>query len=66
MDGRPSGERMTDHVLGTFSEAEKPQVRSAVARAVEAVQTALRSGLESAMNLYNRKEQTNSQPSKQP
>jgi len=66
VDGRPSGERMTDHVLGKFSEGEKPQVQSAIGRAVEAVQTALRSGLGAAMNLYNRKEQPNSQPSKQP
>lgn len=65
-DGRPGGERMVGHVLGKFSEAEKPQVQTAIKRAVEAVQTALQSGLDAAMNLYNRKEQTTSQPSQQP
>lgn len=65
-DGRPAGERMVGHVLGKFSEAEKPKLQTVIGRAVEAVQTALRTSLESAMNLYNRKEQPNSQPSQQP
>ncbi len=62
-DGRPAGERMVGHVLGKFSEAEKPRLQTVIGRAVEAVQTVLRTSLESAMNLYNRKEQPNSQPS---
>ncbi len=65
-DGRPAGERMVGYVLGKFSETEKPKLQTAIGRAVEAVQAALRTGLESAMNHYNRKEQTNSQPSQQP
>ncbi len=65
-NGRPAGERMVGHVLGKFAEAEKLQVEDAVGRAVEAVRTALRSGLATAMNLYNRKEQPNSQPSQNP
>lgn len=65
-NGRPAGERMVGHVLGKFAEAEKLQVEDAVGRAVEAVRTALRSGLATAMNLYNRNEQPNSQPSQNP
>lgn len=61
--GRPAGERMVDHVLGRFSEAEQSKVRETTDRAVEALCCALHSGLESAMNLYNRKESTTSQPS---
>jgi peptidyl-tRNA hydrolase, PTH1 family len=65
-NGRPGGDRMVGHVLGKFSADEKPLVQSAVGRAVEAVRTALASGLEAAMNLYNRKEPANSQPSQTP
>jgi len=56
--GRPAGERMVGHVLGKFSENEKPQVQQSVTKALEAVRHALNSGLESAMNLFNRKEPT--------
>ncbi len=56
--GRPAGDRMIGHVLGKFSADEKPLVQSALQRATEAVQSALRNGLEAAMNLYNRKEET--------
>lgn len=65
-EGRPAGERMVDHVLGKFSDAEKPKLQTVIGRAVEAVQAALRGGLETAMNFYNRKEQPNNQPSQQP
>lgn len=54
--GRPDGERMVGHVLGKFSEDEKSTVSSVVRRATEALLLALQSGLEAAMNLYNRKE----------
>jgi PTH1 family peptidyl-tRNA hydrolase len=65
-DGRPGGEKMVGHVLGRFSEPEKSLVQNVIGRAVDAVQAALRSGLESAMNLYNRKEPNNIQNSQQP
>lgn len=62
-DGRPAGERMVGHVLGKFSGPENPALQSVVSRAVEALLTAMHRGMETAMNLYNRKEQTNTQPS---
>lgn len=61
--GRPDGSRMVGHVLGAFSAAEKPQAESAVKRAVEAIQCALKEGMAATMNLYNRKEPNESQPS---
>lgn len=64
--GRPAGDRMVGHVLGRFSEAEQPQVQTAVSRAVEAVRSALNTGLENAMNLYNRKESTTNQTTPKP
>ncbi|MEZ0388558.1 MAG: aminoacyl-tRNA hydrolase [Verrucomicrobium sp.] len=56
--GRPAGDRMVGHVLGKFTEDEMPQVQSAVKRGVDAIRMALSSGLEPAMNLFNRKEST--------
>ena len=55
--GRPSGERLSGHVLGKFAADEKAAVAQAVERAAEAVICALRQGLGAAMNLYNRKDQ---------
>lgn len=54
--GRPAGGRLTGHVLGQFSEDEKAAVAIAVERAAEAVLTALKDGLSTAMNLFNRKD----------
>lgn len=42
-----------DHVLGTFSREEESDIAQTLARAVEAVQTLIVEGLESAMNKYN-------------
>jgi PTH1 family peptidyl-tRNA hydrolase len=56
--GRPSGDRMVDHVLGRFSEEEKPALQQTVSRAIDAVRASLSDGLESAMNVFNRKEPT--------
>ncbi len=53
--GRPAGHKLSGHVLGRFSEDERAAVLQAVDRAAEAVLLALRSGLEAAMNLFNRK-----------
>ena len=42
-----------DYVLGRFFEEEKPLVKSAIDRAVEAVKWAIDKGLVSAMNTFN-------------
>lgn len=54
--GRPTGERMVGHVLGCFMEDEKPLVQISISRAVDAVRMALSSGLDTAMNFFNRKD----------
>lgn len=56
--GRPAGDRMVGHVLGRFSEEERPALQQVVSRAVEAVRVSLRDGLDTAMNVFNRKEPT--------
>ena len=63
-NGRPAGDRMVGHVLGRFSEDEKPLVQDAVTRAKEATLLTLKSGLAAAMNHFNRKEPT--QPNAKP
>ncbi len=60
-DGRPGGRRMTGHVLGKFRPDERAAVEAAVQRAADAVTAALQSGLDAAMNLFNRKEDTQTQ-----
>jgi PTH1 family peptidyl-tRNA hydrolase len=55
-NGRPAGERLVGHVLGKFSEEERAAVAQAVDRAADAVLSALKDGLGTAMNLFNRKE----------
>jgi PTH1 family peptidyl-tRNA hydrolase len=55
---------MVGHVLGRFTGQEMAAVADVVHRAVDALLLALRSGLEAAMNLYNRKETANVKPHK--
>src|SRR5919109_684197 len=43
-----------DYVLSRFFDEEKPLVRSAIDRAVEAVKCAIDNGLVSAMNTFNK------------
>jgi PTH1 family peptidyl-tRNA hydrolase len=47
-----------DYVLGRFFEEEKPVVKSAVERAVEAVKCAIDNGFISAMNRFNKNEES--------
>lgn len=54
--GRPAGDRMVGHVLGKFRDEEKPALEAVIKRAADAINTALQSGLETAMNLFNRKD----------
>jgi PTH1 family peptidyl-tRNA hydrolase len=51
--GRPGSGDLIDHVLGSFGRAEIPVVERAIETAVEAVEVALRDGVEAAMNRYN-------------
>ncbi len=45
---------MVDHVLGTFTRAERDSLDGAIDRAADAVEHARRHGVEAAMNLFNR------------
>jgi PTH1 family peptidyl-tRNA hydrolase len=54
--GRPGGDRLVGHVLGKFSEEEKPTLQIIIQRAADAVISSLHSGLDAAMNLFNRNE----------
>ncbi len=51
--GRPEEMDAVDHVLGSFSPEERPLMETTLDRAEEAVEVALREGLEAAMNRYN-------------
>ncbi len=52
--GRPGGERMVNHVLGSFRAEEQPALQSVIQRAADAVLAALERGLDAAMNVFNR------------
>lgn len=56
--GRAGDGEMVDHVLGRFSEAERPEVEKSLARAVDAVNCVLASGLEAAMSRFNQRPET--------
>jgi PTH1 family peptidyl-tRNA hydrolase len=64
--GRPAGDRMVGHVLGRFTEGERPALAQVVDRASDAVRTALHSGVAAAMNIFNRKEQSNNETTEKP
>jgi len=51
-------ERSVDYVLSRFLDEEKPIVRAAIDRAVEAVKCAIDNGLVSAMNIFNKPQET--------
>ena len=53
-DGRPAGERMVGHVLGKFRTEEQPALQTVIQRAADAVLSVVDSGLEAAMNVFNR------------
>ncbi|TDU66587.1 peptidyl-tRNA hydrolase [Prosthecobacter fusiformis] len=55
--GRPAGERLVGHVLGKFREDERTELAIMIQRATDAVRLACQSGLETAMNHFNRKEE---------
>ena len=64
--GRPSGDRMVGHVLGRFTEDERPTLLQVIDRASQAVRSALASGMEAAMNVFNRKEQSTNETTEKP
>ncbi len=52
--GRPAGERMVGHVLGSFRSDEQLDLQSVIQRAADAVLAAIDRGLDAAMNVFNR------------
>lgn len=52
---KPKGWDLADYVLSRFTEDEKPTMQDAIKKSSEAVKSILADGLESAMNIYNRK-----------
>ena len=54
--GEAPREGSVDYVLNRFFDEEKPQIRSTINRAVEAVKCAIDKGLVSAMNTFNKTE----------
>ena len=56
--GAPPAEGSVDYVLGRFFEEERPLVGSTIERAAEAVKWAIDNGLVSAMNTFNKIEES--------
>lgn len=52
--GTKGGHSMVDHVLGTFTRAEREALDVAIERAADAVEHARQHGIEASMNLFNR------------
>lgn len=52
--GAEEGKDLAQYVLAPFSPNERPRADAAVQRAADAVEAAIRDGLERAMNIYNR------------
>lgn len=52
--GRPAGDRLVGHVLGRFREEERPTLNLVIQAAADAIISALQSGLDAAMNRFNR------------
>ena len=51
--GGPGMSGSVEHVLGRFSDEEKPAVDAAIARAADAVECLITEGIDIAMNRYN-------------
>ena len=56
--GAASSQSSIDYVLGRFFDEEKPLVRSTIERAGDAVKCAIDNGLVSAMNTFNKTEES--------
>ncbi len=63
-EGPPGSDRverrdLADHVLARFEPDEQPVIAEAIARATDAVETFISSGIQDVMNAYNRKDDRN-------
>lgn len=56
--GRPAGDRMVGHVLGKFAAGEQSTVSDTITNAMTAIRTSFEDGLDAAMMIFNRKDQT--------
>lgn len=54
LGGRPAGHQLSSHVLGRFTEDERPALAEMIQRAADSVMHCLRFGLDAAMNVFNR------------
>ncbi len=52
---KPAGYDLADYVLSRFRDEEQPVIREAIKKSSEAVAAIIKDGMESAMNIYNRK-----------
>ena len=55
---KPEGWDLADYVLGRFPKEQEADIRRAIDEAAEACETIIRDGMDTAMNIYNRKKET--------
>lgn len=53
---KPNGWDLADYVLSRFAKNEQPSIRETMQKSSEAVKSILKEGMESAMNIYNKKQ----------
>ncbi len=53
---KPSGWDLADYVLSRFKEEEQETIRDTIRKSSEAVKSIIKDGMETAMNLYNKKQ----------
>lgn len=62
---RPKSWKLADYVLSRFMDEEQPIIRQALKDSSYACRTMLKSGIDEAMNIYNRKKAADNENSKQ-
>ncbi len=55
---KPEGWDLADYVLGRFPKEEEPLIRDAIREAAKACESIIVDGMDSAMNVYNRKKES--------